>query len=33
MEIGFALLGRGPLATPDQILKLATSADRLASRT
>jgi probable F420-dependent oxidoreductase len=29
MEFGLSLPGRGPLATPDSILKLATSADRL----
>ena len=27
MEFGFSLPGRGPLATPEQILKLATRAD------
>jgi probable F420-dependent oxidoreductase len=29
VEFGFSLPGRGPLATPDQILKLATRADAL----
>jgi probable F420-dependent oxidoreductase len=29
MEFGFSLPGRGPLATPEQILKLATRADEL----
>ena len=29
MEFGFSLPGRGPLATPEQILKLATRADTL----
>ena len=29
MEFGFSLPGRGPLATPDQILKMATHADDL----
>ena len=29
MEFGFSLPGRGPLATPDQILKMATRADSL----
>ena len=29
MEFGFSLPGRGPLATPEQILKLATRADAL----
>ena len=29
LEFGFSLPGRGPLATPEQILKLATRADAL----
>src|ERR1051325_2345918 len=29
VEFGFSLPGRGPLATPEQILKLATRADAL----
>ncbi|HYE92686.1 MAG TPA: LLM class flavin-dependent oxidoreductase, partial [Terriglobales bacterium] len=29
MDFGFSLPGRGPLATPEQILKLATRADAL----